>query len=108
MTKEKFLYPTDPLACLITGPSESGKSIFLTNFILNGINDFEKINIYSPSLRQDFHQKLIKGFTYYMPIHINPNISNEEDIDIVNEEIVKKKDFEKSDTEIETYESIEE
>ena len=32
---------------------------------------------------------------------------NEEDIDIVIEEIVNNKDFEKSDTEIETYESIE-
>ena len=32
----------------------------------------------------------------------------EEDIDIVIEEIVNNKDFEKSDTEIETYESIEE
>ena len=36
------------------------------------------------------------------------NILNEEDIDIVIEEIVNKKDFEKSNTEIETYESIEE
>ena len=33
---------------------------------------------------------------------------NEEDIDEVVEEIVNNKDFEKSDTEIETYESIEE
>ena len=33
---------------------------------------------------------------------------NEEDIDIVIEEIVNNKDFQKSDTEIETYESIEE
>ena len=31
-----------------------------------------------------------------------------EDIDIVFEEILNKKDFEKSDTEMETYESIEE
>ena len=35
-------------------------------------------------------------------------ILNEEDIDVVIEEIVNNKDFEKSDTEIETYESIEE
>ena len=33
---------------------------------------------------------------------------NEEDIDIVIEEIVNNKDFEKSDTEIETYESMKE
>ena len=37
-----------------------------------------------------------------------PNILNEEDIDVVFEEIVNNEDFEKSDTEIETYESIEE
>ena len=43
-----------------------------------------------------------------MAIHIIPMILNEEDIDVVIEEIVNNKDFEKSDTEIETYESIEE
>ena len=32
---------------------------------------------------------------------------NEEDIDVITEEIVNNKDFEKPDTEIETYESIE-
>ena len=36
-----------------------------------------------------------------------PNILNEVDIDIVIDDIVNNKDFEKSDTEIETYESIE-
>ena len=44
----------------------------------------------------------------YIPIHIIPNILNENDIDIVIEELVNNKDFEKSDTEIETYETIEE
>ena len=42
-----------------------------------------------------------------MPIHIIPNILNEEDIDIVIEQIVNNKDFQKSNTEIETYEIIE-
>ena len=41
-------------------------------------------------------------------IHIIQNILNEKDIDIVIEEIVNNKDFEKSDNEIEIYESIEE
>ena len=36
-----------------------------------------------------------------------PNILNEETIDIVIDEIVNNKDFEKSDTEIQTYDSIE-
>ena len=64
--------------------------------------------IYSPSLRQDLYQKITKCLSSYVPIHTIPNILNEEDIDIVIEEIVNNKDFEKSDTEIETYESIEE
>ena len=105
---EKILYPQHPVRCIITGPSECGKSVFLTNLILNIINEYDKIYIYSPSLHQNLYQKLIKCFTNYIPIHIIPNILNEEDIDIVIGEIVKNKDFKKSDTEIETYESIEE
>ena len=27
---EKFLYPTHPVHCVITAPSECGKSVFLT------------------------------------------------------------------------------
>ena len=81
---------------------------FLKDLILIIINEYDKIYIYSPSLHQDLNQKLIKCFTNYIPIHIFPNILNEEDIDIVIEEIGNDKDFEKSDTEIETYETIEE
>ena len=105
---EKILYPTHPVRCIITGPSNVGKSVFLTNLILNIINEFDKIYIYSPSLHQDLYQKLIKCFSNYIPIHIIPNILNGADIDIVIDEIVNNKDFEKSNTEIETYESIEE
>ena len=43
-----------------------------------------------------------------MPVHIIPNILNEEDVDIVFEEMVKNKDFEKSNTEIEAFDNIEE
>ena len=105
---EKLLYATHPVRCMITGPSKCGKSIFLTNLILNIINEYNKIYIYSSSLHQDLHQKLIKCFSNYVPIHIIPNILNENDIDIVIDEIVDNKDFEKSDTEKETYESIQE
>ena len=105
---EKILYLTHPVRCNITGPSSSGKSNFLTNLILNIINEYDKIYIYSPSLHQDLYQKLIECFINYIPIHIIPNFLNEEDIDLVVEEIVNNKDFEKSDTEIETYESIDE
>ena len=82
--------------------------MFLTNLILNIINEDDKIYINSPSLHQDVYQKIIKRFSNYIPIHIIQNFLNEEDIDIVIAEIVENKDFEKSDTEIETYESIEE
>ena len=105
---ENFLHPTHPVRCIITGPSECGKSVFLTNLILNIINEYDKIYIYSPSLHQDLYQKLFKCFTNYIPIHIIPNTLNEEDIDVVIEEIVNNKDFQKLDTEIETYESIKE
>ena len=104
---EKFLYPSHPVRCIITGPSECGKSEFLTNLILNIINEYDKIYIYSPSIHQELYQKLIKCFSNYIPIHIIPNILNEEDIDIVIEEIVKNKDFEKSVTQIETFDNIE-
>ena len=104
---EKILYPKHPVRCIITGPSDCGKSVFLTNLILNNINDYDKMYIYSPSLHQDLYQKLIKCFSNYIPIHIIPNILNEEDIDIVIDEIVNNKDSEKSNCEIETYESME-
>ena len=105
---EKILYPNHPIRCIITGPSCSGKSVFLTNLILNIINEYDKRYIYSPSLHQKLYQKLIKCFNNYIPIHIIPNILNEEDIDIVVEEIVNNEDFEKSITEIETFDNIEE
>ena len=55
-----------------------------------------------------YYQKLINCFSNSRPIHIIRNILNEEDIDTVIDELVNNKDFEKSNTEIETYESIEE
>ena len=105
---EKILYPTHPCRVIITGPSNVGKTYFLTNIILNIINEYDKIYIYSPSLHQDLYQRLIKCFSNYIPIHIIPNILNEEDIDILIDELVNNKDFEKSDIEIETFDNIEE
>ena len=43
-----------------------------------------------------------------MAIHIIPKIPDEEDIDVVIDEILNDKDFEKTDTEIEAQESKEE
>ena len=53
-------------------------------------------------------KKLIKSSSNYTPKDIIPNILDEEDIDLVIAEIGNNKDFQKSDTEIETYESIDE
>ena len=68
---EKFLYPNHPVRCIITRPSESGKSVFLTNLFLNFVNELDKNYIYSPSLDQDLYQKIIKCFTVFKPSHIN-------------------------------------
>ena len=103
---EKNLYPYHPVRYIITRPSEWGKSVFLTNLVLNIIDEYDKKYIYSPSLHQELYQKLIKCFSNYIPNHIIPNILNEEDIDIVIGEIVKNEDFKKSKSEIKTYESI--
>ena len=56
---EKFLYPNHPLRCIKIGPSDCGKSVFLTKIILKIINDYDKIYINSPSLHQELYQKLI-------------------------------------------------
>ena len=53
------------------------------------------------------YQKLFNCFSNYIPLHIIPNILIEEDIDVVIEEILNNKDFQESNTEIETYKSIE-
>ena len=68
----------------------------------------KKINIFSPRLHQDLYQKLIKGFTNYIPIHLTLKVLNEDDIDLVIDGTVNKDEFEKSGTEIERYESVEE
>ena len=93
---DKILYPKHRLRCIICGPSSSGKSVLLTNKLLNTINEYDKIYIYSPSLHQDLYQNLIKCFSKYIPIHIIPNIVTEEDVDIVFEDILNNEDYEKS------------
>ena len=105
---DKKLYPAHPVRCIISGPSNVGKSVFLTNIILNIINEYDKIYIYSPSIHQDLYQRLINCFSNHLPINIIPNIINEPDLDIVIEDIVNNKDFEKSDIEIETFDNIKE
>ena len=45
MKTEKILNPTEPIRCIITGPSECGKPVFLKNLNLNFINEYDKIYI---------------------------------------------------------------
>ena len=105
---EKILYPSHPCRVIFTGPSNVGKSVFLTNIILNVINEYDKIYIYSPSLHQNLYQKLIKCFNNKIPINIISNILNEENLDLIIEEVINNKNFQKSNTEIETFDNIEE
>ena len=58
-------------------------------------------------IRIYFSKLYFKCFSIYKLIQIIPNILTEEGIDVVIEQMVNK-DFEKSDFEIETYESIKE
>ena len=94
---DKFLYPRHPVRCNITGPSECGNSCFLTNLTLYLFNEKK-----SPSFHQDKYQELNKHFGNYMPIHIIPNILNEKSKDLVIQDVVNDRDFEKLDTRIET------
>ena len=96
---EKYLFSNHPVRCIKSGPSECGKSVFLANLILNIITEYGEIHIYSPSLHEEKYQKIFKCLTNYKPIHIIPSLLNEEDTDVVIEEVVNNKDFEKTDTE---------
>ena len=98
MTKALFLYPTHPVRCIITGPSECGKSTFLTSLFSNIFNEIDKVFIYSPGLHQVLCQELIKCCSNYITIHIISNVLNEEDRGLVTDEINNNNDFQKSDT----------
>ena len=89
---EKILYTKHPVRCIITGPSDCGKSVFLTNLYLYIINEYNKTYTYSHSLHQDLNQKVIKFFSNYIPIHIITIILNEEYTDTVIDETVDNKD----------------
>ena len=52
---ENILQTTLAVKCIVSGPSECGKSVFLTNLILNPLNKFKKVYNYSPSLHQDLY-----------------------------------------------------
>ena len=109
---DKFLYPPHPHRVIITGPSGSGKTYFLANLILNISNDFSKLYIYSPSIYQELYQKLIKCLNAFLPLNVIQNLLNQnksiDDLEAVIEEIIHDEDFESSEIEIETFDSIKE
>ena len=53
MIIENFRYPISPIRCIITGPSECGKPVFLTSLVSYNFNECDKLFIYSPSLHQE-------------------------------------------------------
>ena len=75
---------------------------------MSNTNGFWKLNIISPSLNQNFYQKLVNWFTKFIPITFVQNLLNEEYLDLNFEEQVNHKHFEESETEIETCEFLEE
>ena len=103
-----FLYPTQSVRSILKRPCQCGKSEFLTNLNFTFISEFEKIDIYSPSLQQDSQQRFFKCFCNDIPINKSPNFFIEEGKILVNDEMVNDKNFKKFETEIETFESTEE
>ena len=104
----KFLDPIHLVKCIVRGPSEYGKSYFPTNLILNNSNKIEKnIHLFTISTSRFISEKS-KCFSNYKSKNVFPSILIEEDSCLVFDQIVNAKDFEKSQREIETYESKEE
>ena len=77
---DKILYPKHPVRCIITGPSNVGKSYFFINLFLNIINEYDKIYIYSPSL----HQKLYQKFNIKVRKNDATNFLNDDPVRLVN------------------------
>ena len=74
---------------------------------MNFTNNFGKSYIDSSFLHHDLYYKLFIYFANYIPIQLFLRISSEKGIGLVAEDIVFDKDIQKSDTETETYDSIE-
>ena len=85
------------------------KNFFLTNLVLNTINEFENIFLFFPiSTSRYINRKLIKCFTNNIPKNIISNILDDEVLGLMIDELCGDKEFEKSETEREASESLEE
>ena len=96
------------MRCKITAPSECRKKYFLTKLLLNVIDEYVKRIFFSPSFHQDIYQNTNKGLSTFIPLNKVSTILIEGGCESVFEELSKDKNFEKSDTETETYERLEE
>ena len=62
---EKFLNPNHPIRCIITRPSDCGKSVILKNLFLIFFDENDETYIFSTSLHQDFYQNVMKLVIIY-------------------------------------------
>ena len=81
---DNFLYPSHPVRYIFTGPSECGKSVFLTKLNWKIFIDFAKLFMYSTSLHQGLYPKSNYCSSNYIPKNIIANNLNEEELDLVN------------------------
>ena len=82
-------------------------NFFKASLKVNVINEFEKkLHLLTKSPSRSISKK-IKCLGNYIPINKIVNILNEKHIGLKIDEIVRGKDFKKSDVEIERYESKE-
>ena len=100
---DKKLYPKSPVRVVISGPSDCGKTCLLTKLIIEIINNFTEIYIYSPSIHQDMYQKLIECFEQKIPPKsISKILKNKKTI----EDCLDDENFEASNIEIFVNENI--
>ena len=105
---DNFLNPINRIVCNIIGPPACGKSCFLTNIILNFVKGYRKVYIYSPSLYRDLYQRILKRFSNFKQISMIQKNPEDGRLDFLIVETINDKNFEYSETEKGTNESIEE
>ena len=109
---EKYVYPESPVRCIISGKSASGTSNLLFKILFNIINNFDKTNIYSPTIHQPVYKTNIRCLNNFLPLNVIQSFLSEviplDELDKTIEEIVTHEDFESSHIECESYEDINE
>ena len=78
------------LRCIISGSSGCGKTVLLTNMILNQWLDFKRLIIVSGSMFQPIYQVLMHGFLNKIPPQILKNIFLQKDDIIQHNKSIKE------------------